>query len=273
MNALRPLLLLPFLCAAAAGGAPDADRPPELRITVVGDWGEAPRENVEKLLRSAAGELARQVPDRTLPAIIVSPGEGSPITLFDKAPGGETQVRLTARGLFWSQYVYQFSHELGHVLCNYEKRSAGGNAWFEEAVCETSSLFVLRRLAVTWQKDPPYENWRGFAPRMDDYANAILARRDRRLAPDTTMPQWYRARQQELRKQEHPTADSMLVAAYLLPLFEDEPNGWQALAWLNQDKSDGQKDFEGYLRAWHGRTPEQHKAFIVKIMRLFGFEP
>ena len=44
---------------------------------------------------------------------------------------------------------------------------------------------------MTWQKDPPYANWRQFAPRMEDYANArLLARRDRRLPPDTTMPQW-----------------------------------------------------------------------------------
>ena len=39
------------------------------------------------------------------------------------------------------------------------------------------------------------------------------------------------------------------MAAYLLPLFEGhEPDGWQALAWINQDKSDGQKDLDGYLR-------------------------
>jgi len=250
--------------ATADGGA---DR---LRIEVVGDWGTGPRENVQKVLQSVADQLLRFCAGRRLGPIIIRRHEGQPMTLYDKGPRGEYQVLLNSRDTYWGQYAYQFSHELGHVLCNYDRRKEGRNLWLEEAVCETASLFALRKMAVAWKTDPPYPNWASFAPHLDQYVDALLAARDRRLPPDRTMPQWFQEHADALGGQRHPTKDSRLTAAYLLVLFEDEPTGWESLAWINLGPKDGEIDFRAFLQGWKERTPERQRGFIEKIQRLFG---
>ena len=196
-----------------------------VRIEVLGEWGDAPRENVQKTLCSAAAQLLRFCPERRLGTITVRHHEGVPMTLYEKGPQGQHQVLLGARNTYWCQYAYQFSHEVGHILCNCDRRKEGRNHWFEETLCETASLFAMRRMATAWKTDPPYANWADFAPRLDQYVDSILAGRDRRLPPDRTMPQWFLERAEVLAGQRHPTPDSQLVAAYLLALFEDEPKG------------------------------------------------
>ena len=55
--------------------------------------------------------------------------------------------------------AYQFAHEFCHILCNFDDDWKGNN-WFEETMCETSSLFVLRRLSKEWEERPPYPAWK-----------------------------------------------------------------------------------------------------------------
>ena len=219
--------MLPTQAAPVASGV---DRP---HIEVLGEWGNAPRENVQKVLDSAAGQLLRFCPGRRLGTISVRHHEGAPITLYDKGPQGQYQVLLNAHGTHWGQFAYQFSHELGHTLCNYDRRKEGRNLWFEEALCETASLFAMRKMAVAWRTDPPYVNWVDYTPHLDHYVDSILASRNRRLPPDRTMPQWFHEHADVPSGQRHLTEESQLVAAYLLALFEDEPGGWESLAWIN----------------------------------------
>lgn len=65
----------------------------------------------------------------------------------------------------------------------------------------------------------------------------------------------------------------MLVAAYLLPIFQDDPTGWESLNFLNLGKGDDELEFEQYLRGWRKRVPEKHKMFVGKIESLFGYKP
>ena len=211
------------------------------------------------------------MPSAAAGAIIVRHHESTPITLYEKGPKGQYQVFLNAQGNYWGQYAYQFSHELTHILCNYDRRKEGRNLWFEEALCETASLFTMRKMAIAWKTAPPYANWADFAPHLDEYVNALLASRERRLPPDRTMPQWFREHENALSGQRHLTKDSQLVAAYLLELFEDEPSGWESLAWINLGPGDADADFHGFLESWRKRTPPQNQAFIKKIQLLFGF--
>ena len=127
--------------------APIATLTERVKIKVEGDWGSAPRENVEKMLYSTAGELLRFCPERRLGTIVVRHHADVPITLYQKGPHGEHQVLLEANNTYWSQYDYQFAHELTHILCNCDRRKAGRNLWFEETLCETASLFSLHKMS------------------------------------------------------------------------------------------------------------------------------
>jgi len=264
------------IALSVAGGlwaAAAKDEKPKLPdIKVSGDWGAGSTDDVHAVLQSCAENLLRYCPERRLGTIIVRPREGVPISLFDKGPAGEYQVLLTAHDAYWSQYAYQFSHELCHLLSNYDKREAGRNLWFEESLCETSSMFTMRQMAVTWKTTPPYPNWSGFAPSLDQYVNNLLAPRERRLPPDRTMAEWFREHQSSLEQQRKLTVDSQLVAVYLLSIFEDEPTGWESLTWINLGPHDADIDLRIYLQLWKERVPERQKAFLGKIQKLFGFE-
>jgi hypothetical protein len=246
--------------------APLTDR---VKIKIEGDWGSAPRENVEKMLYSTAGELLRFCPERRLGTIVVRHHADVPITLYQKGPHGEHQVLLEANNTYWSQYDYQFAHELTHILCNCDRRKAGCNLWFEETLCETASLFSLRKMAVAWKTKPPYANWTSFAPHFDEYADAMLARRDRRLPPDRNMAEWFREHAASLAEQRKLTDESKLVAAYLVALFEDDPSGWETLATLNLGPNDADLDFRANLEGWKQRVPERQRSFVGKIEGLF----
>ena len=60
------------------------------------------------------------------------------------------KIHICCMDTSWSQIAYQFSHEFCHLLI--------GNPvpqkmrWFEESICELSSLFFMEQLAIVWAK-------------------------------------------------------------------------------------------------------------------------
>jgi hypothetical protein len=275
--AYRRIVLLFLVTAALLFGfstaiAAEAPAGGEGVIRVQGDQWGASSADIEKVLHSTAGQILPYFHDRILKPILVSRGNIVPITLDQRGPDGEFQVRLTSHSTFWAQYTYQFAHELCHVLAAVDHPHRGRHQWFEESLCETSSLFVLSRMRESWDRDPPYPNWKSWGVHYDEYLNALLAERARRLPPDQTMSQWVTLNLPELEKEQKVTEHSKLVAAYLLAIFQDEPEGWECITWLNTGvESDASLGFEEHLRAWRGRVPERHKAFIGKIQKLFGY--
>ncbi|HWE00774.1 MAG TPA: hypothetical protein VG326_00085 [Tepidisphaeraceae bacterium] len=261
---------LSFCFSASLAQGPPRDIAPIIHVE--GDTWGAPPADIGKVLDSAASQIFPYFHDRAMKPILVSRGNIVPITLDQRGPDGEFQVKLTAHSTFWAQYTYQFAHELCHVLASVDHPHRGRHQWFEESLCETSSLFVLSKMHEAWDRDPPYPNWKSWGVHYDEYLNAMLAERARRLAADQTMSQWVTSKLPELEKERKVTEHSKLAAAYLLGIFQDEPQGWEAITWLNtSDDNDESLAFEDHLRAWRRRVPERHKAFLGKIQKLFGY--
>ena len=265
---LRHAILATIVLAAWA--ATVRANPPLVELGIEGTWGAGSVEDVHAVLKSAAAQILPHCGPRRLAPIIVRPGTGAPISLYAKGPKGQYQIELSARDKYWCQYAYQFAHELGHLLSNYDRRKRGVNLWFEEALCDTASLVALRGMAKSWRTAPPYRNWRDFSGSLESYADRLLAQEHRRLPPDLTMPAWLTANLPELRKKRGLSPQSELVAAYLLPLFERDPALWQTLAWLNLGPQDAEAEFAEYLAGWHRRAPAEHRPRIEKIQALFG---
>jgi len=235
----------------------------DIRPNKKAKW-DAPLQNVEKLLYSGAGELWCYFPGRRLPPILVEP-KGGPIVLFRRGPDGELYVRLSTGGTLWAQYTYQFAHEFCHILCSFDG-DENPNKWFEESLCETASLFVLRRMSETWKTAPPYPNWRDFTPHLLDYAQKRIA--DAQLPEGQTLADWYKHNAKEL----HGKAlceESCVIGAALLPLLEEDPKHWEAVAWLNAGRPYKNQTFEAYLTDWRYYAPDRHKPFIEKIAKQF----
>jgi hypothetical protein len=267
---VRPACLLVAVTWPAVE-ARGADVPvPAYRVEI--DGFNAAEVDVRAVLDSAAGELYRYFPDYRIDPIVVTRGREGPITLFHRNGRGEIVMRLDTGGLYWCQYVYQFAHELCHVLCGFDE-DYPGNKWFEETVCETASLFVLRAMARSWKDDPPYAHWRDFRDSLRSYADDVMRSRDLiDEIHERGLPAFYRAHEETLR--EHPCRRDLngAMSLVLLRLFEKDPQRWEAVRWLNSAPSPEGETFGEYLARWRRAVPERHKPFVGRIAELYGIE-
>jgi len=63
---------------------------------------------------------------------------------------------------------------------------------------------------------------------------------------------------------------SSVIARQLLPLFEPEPSGWEALPSLKLGSRDVDKTLARHLAEWHTNAPAHHRTFIAKLAAVFG---
>lgn len=244
-----------LLCAGIADD-------PAIRVAPRG-WGDASVEDVAAVLRSTAGAF----PGAAFPPIEVSVTTGSPITLFERGPGGEIRIKLSAGPRKWAQLAFQFAHELGHVQCGYAEY-VNPNLWFEETLCEAASLFALGRLAESWKTEPPYPNWKSYAESLRAYRDERLARG--KLPEGVPLAAFVREHEAALRRDPERREDNLRMAAAILPLFEEDPSGWSGLATLNAVRGDATRSLEAYLRDWHRSAPEPRRAFLRALAGRFG---
>jgi hypothetical protein len=239
----------------------------DIRPDPAAEWGERP-EDAAKVFLSAAGELWRHFPEGNLKPILVEP-RGGPITLHRRGPNGEYLVRLNTGNRLWAQHAYQFAHEFTHILCNYAPHEHR-NRWLEESLCEAGSLFALRGMAETWRTRPPYPNWSDYAPHLADYARQRIDAA--RLPPGKTLAAWYRENAAVLAADAVQREKNNVVAAALLPLFEEDPGRWESVRWLNDGKPRPAQTLAEFLDQWHDRAPAKHRAFLRRIAEELGVE-
>jgi hypothetical protein len=251
---------------AAAADAESDRRALRLLLAPDEDWNGARPQDVEAVLRSAGRALLRHAPQAAIPPLEIRP-RGGPIVLFERTPTGAVRMHLNTGGNLWSQYAFQFGHELCHVLCRFD-RDRTAHKWFEESLCETASLFVLRRMAEEWSHDPPYPNWRTYAPRLADYAEKRLAASP--LHAGDSLAEWFRAHHDRLVSRPTDREQNLAVASALLPLFEARPSRWAAVEWLNAGGPQEPRPFREHLLDWRRHAPPAHAADIEAIAAAFG---
>lgn len=268
--------LIAAAAAAPATAAPD-ERP---NIQVVdGGWGGGEPAEIRKILAAVADEFPAPPGAGASPPLRVRHRFGGPMVLYDRDRDGAIVMYLSARDSRWYQYVYQFAHENCHVLSRFDRKEQGGdiqrdNQWFEEALCESASLYAIRRLAVKWcgagTTDPQL---REAAGQLRQYANQLLAERHRVLDPGTTFESWFARNEPTLRREPYLREATELVGAALLPLFEADPRRWEALAYLNPTKPLPGGSFADFLASWEAALPTELRPVVNDIRRLFGLGP
>ncbi len=248
-----------------------------LDIRVVdGGWGNADKEDVERVLYSVAAELEPYFPHGKLPLIKVEHGDDTPIALYERVSGGQYVILLTAKDRHWSQLAYQFAHELTHVLSNFDNSAVrqaklnDPNQWFEESICEAASLFALKKMASTWEISPPYAQWKDYAPALRRYAEEMQLESHRTLPQGTTLANWFSQNEQAVRVDPYRRASNEIVAERLLRLFEQHPQSWGAISYLNHDKQIAATDIREYLLQWYACCPDAHKSFVQQVMLELG---
>jgi hypothetical protein len=237
---------------------------PELRLQNLPEW-QAGESDIRAVLKSTSLELWKYFPGTKLPPIEIW-ARGGPISLYKRGPNGEIRVKLATGKTYWAQYAFQWGHEFCHVLCGL-KEQTNPNHWFEESLCEMSSLFCLRAMAISWETHPPYSNWKSYSKALKSYAEERLTHG---VVPDKkSFVEWFAENEDDMRKNSVDRERNSKVACMLLPLFEAEPEHWEAIADLNTERFNKFFTFQQYLEAWRRNTAEKHRPFIDKIAAAF----
>ena len=231
-------------------------------------WGHAQSSDVGVLLENTASHLNRYLRSPFAGTIVVvsaPPGDPVPRTHIRPSRSGPIVIQLTAQDTYWAQFAFQFSHEFCHILSGYERLENNPNNWFHEALCELASVFTLRRMAETWPASPPFQDWSDYAHSLADYAVERISRKEFQLPQGETIRSWLRAREGRLREDPYQRHLNAVVAYSLLPLFESDPTGWNAIRGLPASAS----RLHTYLHEWTSSVHPQDRDFAESILDAF----
>lgn len=259
-----------LLCLLAA--ATLASPTPDIRI--VSDFGNQPADMLA-VTRSAAGTIWRHCPDTRL----VGPGidlfrNGHPVAVHERTAEGRVRIGLATGETYWSQVAFQFAHEFAHALARHTREPAKAgdrghrpNLWLEESICETASLFALRAMAKEWATDAPYPHWSSYGASLAGYARQRLDDSAKDLPAGKPIGPWLRTNEPALRKDSVNRALNNVVASRLLPVFEAEPSGWEAVTYLNLGRRAAEPGLAlaDHLADWRAACPPRHRAFVTRL--------
>lgn len=173
-------------------------------------------------------------------------------------------IFLSVKGLYWSQFAYQFAHEYCHFQIGREVPQQ--MRWFEESICELASYFFLPRIAERWTISPPYTNWRSYAPNFVSYVE-----NDRRKATPIDLDFSTETETLiHLMKDEYDRAKNAYVAITLEPIFQEDPTLWSSIPYI-ADIPNG-LSFPESLLYWYNLCSDIHRVSIEKIARAFSIE-
>lgn len=243
----------------------------ELVINPVGEgWSDIGTDNAEAIALSAAVSLLENIPGVSLDPVLLENSSAGPITLFERGSNNEYQVKVNIGGTFWAQFVYQFSHEFMHILSNYGGTENDANQWFEEALCEAASIHAVQRLAIVWETNPPLPHLQSFAPSMQDYYENLIAEPHRYLQSGDSLASWYQREQTSLRADAEQRNKNEVVGTKIYQFFEESPDRWRAVRYLNIANANSQISLEQYLNDWRDQLPEDLKYVAETISGWFA---
>ena len=253
-----------------------APEPLDIHVQANG-FGRASPADISAVLQSAAFEIWRHCLHAQLDGIDVYYRADHPQTDFKRTSSGRIGIGLSARDTHWAQYGFQFAHEFCHALANYSNNPMRlvryphhADLWLEESLCETASLFALRAMSRSWRSAPPYPAWRGYAPSLNDYVQQRLALPEHHLPAGTPFLVWFHENQSALRQNSGMRDRNTIIAVELLPIFEAEPGGWEAVGFLNRHSSSTEEPLAQHLVEWRSQCPEELRPFVTRLAKVFA---
>ncbi len=236
------------------------------------EWGDADPKDVRAVLQSVIEVISPYVAKRNFGNILVRNDPKGPVSLYEKGPTDEYIILLNVKGRYWAQLAYQFSHEMCHLMSNYdlEPNNASHQQWFEESLCEAFSLFALDKMAEQWANNPPYPQWQEFAPKFTEYKQDMFKQTHRRLPKGMKMPVWYQQYAKTLSADPYAQGRDLneLVANQLLPIFAENPATWETINYLNLEDDSEDKSLDKHLSDWQKNVPPNWEPTIKEIKQI-----
>lgn len=168
-------------------------------------------------------------------------------------------IYLTSKEHYWCQYTYQFSHEYCHHLINGRlDGELNGAFWFEETICELSSLCSLYINSQTWKLQNNY-------PIVESYANSYLSYLkdiiDSHQLPKniSSIHQYIEININDLESREYKRDMYSIIAVGLFELFLSKPSLWNFILFLKDTNYRTPEKYEGLsnlLEELQSKIPE-----------------
>ena len=116
----------------------------------------------------------------------------------------------------------------------------------------------------------PYPAWKDYAPMLNIYAQQRMTLPEHQLPPGQRFSDWFRGHHSALRHNAALRDCNTIVAIQLLPIFEAEPRGWEAVTFLNQESVEANQSLAHHLAAWRFRCPKDLRQFVRKLAGVFA---
>lgn len=229
-------------------------------------WGRATTPEVVGVLKSCIDALYFSQDRKLIPNITVtidhvnydpqSVGKANPTPMW--YPGD--LIYLVCADEYWSQYIFQFSHELCHHNIGKSPLIADNFGWLEEGLCQMASLFVLKRLYHNWSTNPPLPQMKG------DYINHKIYLDDHFLKNPTyslQMPfkDWLQASLPTLYTDRYIINSNIIIGINLLPVFLNKPSLWECVQYYKKVDchANGITTLGAFLTEWEKVLPKYLK--------------
>ncbi len=140
---------------------------------------------------------------------------------------------------YWCQWAYQFAHEYCHHLINGPMiDEISGLMWFEETICELSSMYHIHNIYKAWSSYPTFSTQNIKAPIFRDYLDGLLSRamekglRVGHIPLQTILQSWDSLLRENVYHRDHYNA----IAARMFPLFLENPYLWKMILHIGDSR-------------------------------------
>ena len=192
---------------------------------------------------------------------VVVPTEDVPMCV----DAGERHIIfLATKDDLWCQWVYQFSHEYCHHLIDGSLSGEWSDLlWFEETICELSSLYNLNKMISYCANN----GLLGYVPSVINYLGNLLTKKNSAYKLSTEGG-WYKQYEVLLKKEGYKRELYNAIAVLMYPLFVDAPNLWKLIlnigdirSWISLD------ELFNHLEA---NADESYSESLGKMRKMFG---
>ncbi|MCZ3757047.1 hypothetical protein [Limosilactobacillus vaginalis] len=191
--------------------------------------------------------------------IFVSPNFGCPESWSNVSP---IRINLAMDSLlYWAQEVYQLAHEYCHVLISSPYNPQTRDEWFEEAICECASRYVLIKINENELAKKLYPgefvNYEESMSNRTTYTfdlKSLVSENSETLIKLRTNHEWREAER--------------YLADQIFPIIAESDYFWQSIPDLARFKNDN--TFMENLNEWYKVSPESAKPQVAKIIKLFN---
>ena len=130
---------------------------------------------------------------------------------------------------YWSKWIYQFAHEYCHHLIGGEfTGEVTGLKWFEETVCELSSMYHLHLAVVQWHYYKSEDMFPHFYLQHQGYLQNLL-NQNPELIRETNRLDFLSSWSSILNENKYHRAHYNAIAVRMFPLFVENPHLWKII--------------------------------------------